>query len=105
MSRFSLLVICSTLSLVIPNSSAWMVAMTAQFTASAHSSSPSSTTGPNGSFEKASSKTVSASGPPASAGKAERTPASCDLSDVHPWHWPAVKASWIWSASVKVSGS
>ena len=88
----------------MPNSSAWMVAMIAQLTASAHSSSPSSTTGPSGSFEKASSKITSASGPPWSAGKAERTPASCDLSDVQPSHCPAVNASWIWSGSVKVSG-
>ena len=26
------------------------------------------------------------------------------MSDVQPWHCPAVNASWIWSGSVKVSG-
>ena len=64
---------------VMPNSSAWIVAMTAQLTASDHSSSPSRTTGPSGSFEKMSSRITSASGPPSASGKADRTPASCEL--------------------------
>jgi hypothetical protein len=104
MSGLSLSRISAMLSAVMPNSSAWMVAMTAQFTASAHWSSPSRTAGPSGSLEKASSKIVSESGPPSASGKAERTPASCDWSDVQPSHCSPTNASWICSGSVKVSG-
>ena len=90
---------------VIPSSSARIVDITAQFTASNHSSSPSRTAGPSGSFEMMSSKMTRPSGPPSASGHAERRPASCERSDVHPSHWPCRMASRIWSTSSKVSGS
>ena len=55
--------ISSTLAGVMPNSSAWIVAMIAQLTACAHCVSPSATAGASGSFEKTSGRIVSASGP------------------------------------------
>ena len=55
--------ISSTLAWVMPNSSAWIVAMIAQLTTCAHCVSPSATAGASGSLENTSGRIVSASGP------------------------------------------
>ena len=90
---------------VMPSSSAMIVDITAQFTASNHSSSPSRTAGPSGSFDMMSSKITSPSGPPSLSGHADRSPASCERSEVQPSHWPWRIASRIWSTSSNDSGS
>jgi hypothetical protein len=82
-----------TFSEVTPSSSAATVAITAQLTASAQSSSPSRTTGPSGSLDMVSSRMTRASGPPWPSGQLERIPASCDLSEVQAPHRPWMKAS------------
>ena len=79
---------------VTPNSSAWIVAKIAQFTASAQRLSPSSTAGASGSFENTSSRITSESGPPSASGKFARTALSWLVSDDQPSHEPAIHASW-----------